>query len=46
MGYNGIGNFTQSGGTNSMSTYSSELYLGYNSGSSGTYSSAVPGFYR
>ena len=34
LGYNGSGNFTQSGGTNNAYT----LYLGYNSGASGTYS--------
>ena len=33
VGYSGTGSFTQSGGTNSTSN----LYLGYNSGSSGTY---------
>ena len=36
VGYSGTGTFTQSGGTNSVS-YGS-LYLGYNAGSSGTYS--------
>ena len=35
VGYSGTGSFTQSGGTNTISDY---LYLGYNSGSSGTYS--------
>ena len=34
IGYSGTGSFTQSGGTNSVS---GSLYLGYNSGSSGTY---------
>jgi T5SS/PEP-CTERM-associated repeat protein len=34
VGYSGTGNFTQSGGTNTMNDF---LYLGYNSGSNGTY---------
>jgi hypothetical protein len=34
IGYSGIGTFKQTGGTNSIGSY---LYLGYNSGSSGTY---------
>ncbi len=38
VGYSGMGNFTQSGGTNSCNDYYGGLYLGYNSGSSGTYS--------
>jgi autotransporter-associated beta strand protein len=35
VGYSGTGNFTQSGGT---TTVAGSVYLGYNSGSSGTYS--------
>jgi autotransporter-associated beta strand protein len=39
VGYSGTGTFTQSGGTNNISsTYTANLVLGYNSGSSGTYS--------
>jgi fibronectin-binding autotransporter adhesin len=34
IGYQGTGTFTQTGGTNSITSY---LYLGYNSGASGTY---------
>ncbi|MGD0515897.1 MAG: autotransporter-associated beta strand repeat-containing protein [Thermoguttaceae bacterium] len=34
VGYSGTGTYTQTGGTNSIT---SDLYLGYNSGSSGTY---------
>ena len=36
VGYSGIGSFTQSGGINNLSG-SNELTLGYNTGSSGTY---------
>ena len=36
VGFSGTGSFTQSGGTNSIS--SNSFYLGYNAGSSGTYS--------
>lgn len=36
IGYDGTGTFTQSGGSNLM-TFGSSLYLGYDSGSSGTY---------
>ena len=35
VGYSGTGSFTQSGGTNTLST---SLYLGYSPGGSGTYS--------
>jgi hypothetical protein len=35
VGYNGLGNFNQTGGTNTM--IGKSLYLGYNSGSSGNY---------
>ena len=38
VGYSGSGTFTQSGGTNTISSATYGLYLGYNSGSSGTYS--------
>ena len=39
VGYNGTGAFVQSGGTNTISNFYSagQLYLGYNPGSSGTY---------
>ena len=37
MGYNGTGTFTQSGGTNTISATLRGLYLGYNPGSSGSY---------
>ena len=37
VGYSGTGTFTQTGGDNSIGYYGS-LYLGYNAGSSGTYS--------
>ena len=36
IGYNGTGTFTQTGGTNTISP-NADLYLGYNSNSSGTY---------
>jgi hypothetical protein len=36
LGYNGVGVFNQSGGTNSI-TGGRQLYLGYNAGSTGTY---------
>jgi fibronectin-binding autotransporter adhesin len=36
IGYSGMGKFTQTGGTNTISS-SNYLYIGYNSGSSGTY---------
>ncbi|MGO9113050.1 MAG: beta strand repeat-containing protein, partial [Thermoguttaceae bacterium] len=38
VGYSGSGTFTQSGGSNTINGYYSSLYLGYNVGSSGTYS--------
>ncbi len=38
IGYSGTGTFTQSGGTNAVNNpYYSDLVLGYNSGSDGTY---------
>ncbi len=40
IGYNGTGTFTQTGGTN---TASGVLYLGYQAGSSGTYSLSATG---
>ena len=51
VGYSGTGNFTQSGGTNSLNGGSFGLYLGYTPGSSGTYILngrgllSVPGMY-
>ena len=38
VGLSGTGTFTQSGGNNSISGYNGALILGYNAGSSGTYS--------
>jgi len=37
IGYSGTGTFSQSGGRNSLSGYYDDLYLGHNTGSSGTY---------
>lgn len=38
VGYSGTGTFTQSGGTHTFSgTYDGDLYIGYNTGSLGTY---------
>ena len=43
VGYNGTGTFTQSGGTNTGEEFLDYLYLGYNSGSSGTYTLSESG---